>query len=163
MVLPPGFSDEGILATRRIKATDPEMGVLVISQYVEPAYAQELLADYPAGVGYLLKDSIVDVELLLDAVRRVAAGETVIDPTIVATLLRRRRVHDPLDSLSEREREVLVLVAEGLSNNGIAERLHLAERTVEAHVTRLFQKLQLPVDPSTNRRVQATLAFIRQR
>lgn len=163
MVLPPGFSDEGILATRRIKATDPEMGVLVISQYVEPAYAQELLADHPAGVGYLLKDSIVDVELLLDAVRRVAAGETVIDPTIVATLLRRRRVHDPLDSLSELEREVLVLVAEGLSNNGIAERLHLAERTVEAHVTRLFQKLQLPVDPSTNRRVQATLAFIRQR
>src|SRR5262249_16625618 len=139
----------------------PHTGVLVLSQYVEPSYAMRLLEDHPEGIGYLLKERVFDVAILVDALRRVTDGETVIDPTIVSRLVGRRRRDDPLAELTEREREVLGLVAEGLSNKAIAARLFVTERTVEAHVKQIFLKLGLDAGPDSNRRVLAVLAHLR--
>lgn len=159
--MPPTYTDEGLVAAQRIHAAFPEIGVLVLSQYVEPSYAIRLIEDHPEGVGYLLKERVFDVAILIDALRRVADRETVVDPTIVARLFGRRRVADPLDTLSERGAEVLGLVAEGRSNQAIAARLHITERTVESHVTKTFLQLGLTDDPGSHRRVLAVLAYLR--
>jgi len=159
--MPPTHTDEGLVAARRIRAEHPEVGVLVLSQYVEPSYAIGLIEDHPERVGYLLKERVFDIATVLDALRRIADAETVIDPTIVSRLVGRRRHVDPLGSLTEREREVLGLIAEGMSNRAIAARLLVTERTVEAHVTQIFQKLGLPESPDQHRRVLAVLAFLR--
>jgi DNA-binding NarL/FixJ family response regulator len=160
--MPPTHTDEGLVAAARIRSDRPETAVLVLSQYVEPAYALRLVSDHPERVGYLLKERVFDGALLLDALHRLLAGETVVDPAIVARLLGRRRRDDPLAALTAREREVLSLVAEGLSNRGIAERLHVTERTVEAHITQTFDKLGLAGDPRSHRRVRAALVFLRE-
>jgi len=159
--MPPTFTDEGLVAAARIRAEHPETGVLVLSQYIEPSYAMRLIEDHPEQVGYLLKERVFDAAILVDALRRIADGECVIDPTIVSRLVGRRRRQDPLAVLTEREREVLSLVAEGLSNGAIAARLHVTERTVEAHTKQIFQKLGLETDPGSNRRVLAVLALLR--
>jgi serine/threonine-protein kinase len=134
---------------------------LVLSQFVEPSYALRLLHDHPEGMGYLLKDRIHDPAVLIDALRRLTESETVVDPTIVARLLGRKRVKDPLEVLSMREREILALVAEGLANRAIADRLSITDRTVEAHVARIFVKLDLSEDPCSNRRILAVLTYLR--
>jgi serine/threonine-protein kinase len=159
--MPPTNTDEGIVAAQRIRELHPGVGVLVLSQYVEPGFAMRLLEETPERSGYLLKDRVSDPAILVDALRRLAEGETVVDPTIVSRLLARRRIADPLDDLSEREREVLALVAEGLSNAEIGRRLFITERTVEAHVKQIFLKLRIGQAPETNRRVLAVLAFLR--
>ncbi|GAA1018297.1 DNA-binding response regulator [Acrocarpospora pleiomorpha] len=159
--MPPTHTDEGLVAAERIRADHPRVGVLVLSQYVEPAYAMRLLRDHPERVGYLLKERVFDQAVLVDALRRLADGETVVDPTIVSRLLGRQRAKDPLAALTAREREVLALLAEGLSNKAIAARLTITERTVEAHVAQIFGKLGLLDDPSSHRRVLAVLAFVR--
>jgi DNA-binding NarL/FixJ family response regulator len=159
--MPPTHTDEGLVAAREIRAAHPEVGVLVLSQYVEPAYAMRLIEDHPERVGYLLKERVFDIAILVDALRRIVDGETVIDPTIVSRLVGRRRREDPLFELTAREREVLGLVAEGMSNRAISSRLVVTERTVEAHITQIFQKLQLPESPDQHRRVLAVLAFLR--
>jgi len=159
--MPPTHTDEGLVAAARIRNEHPETGVLVLSQYIEPSYAMRLIEDHPEQVGYLLKERVFDAAILVDALRRIADGECVIDPTIVSRLVGRRRREDPLAVLTEREREVLSLVAEGLSNGAIADRLHVTERTVEAHTKQIFQKLGLETDPGSNRRVLAVLAFLR--
>jgi DNA-binding NarL/FixJ family response regulator len=137
------------------------VGVLVLSQYVEPSYAMRLIEDQPERVGYLLKERVFDIATVVDALRRIVDGETVIDPTIVSRLIGRRRRHDPLSVLTDREREVLALIAEGLSNRAVAARLSVTERTVEAHVTQIFLKLGLPESPEQHRRVLAVLTFLR--
>jgi DNA-binding NarL/FixJ family response regulator len=144
----------------RRRSEHPEIGVLVLSQYVEPSYAIRLIQEYPERVGYLLKDRVFDIATVVDALRRIADGETVIDPTIVSRLVGRRRRADPVSALTDREREVLSLVAEGMSNRAIASRLFGTERTVEAHVTQIFLKLGLPESPGQHRRVLAVLAFL---
>ena len=159
--MPPTHTDEGILAAQAIRSEHPAVGVLVLSQYVEPTYAMRLLEEYPERVGYLLKERVFDVAILIDALRRISDGETVVDPTIVSRLLGRRRRVDPLAELTEREREVLSLVAEGLSNKAIAGRLFITERTVEAHVKQIFLKLHLSATPDSHRRVLAVLAYLR--
>jgi DNA-binding NarL/FixJ family response regulator len=159
--MPPTHTDEGLVAVRAIRADHPEVGALLLSQYVEPSYAMRLLEDQPERVGYLLKDRVQDIAVVVDALRRIADGETVIDPTIVSRLLGRRRREDPVERLTGREREVLGLIAEGMSNKAIAARLFVTERTVEAHVTQIFQKLGLPESPDQHRRVLAVLAFLR--
>jgi DNA-binding NarL/FixJ family response regulator len=159
--MPPTHSDEGLVAAQRIRTDHPEIGVLVLSQYVEPSYAMRLLEDYPERIGYLLKQRVFDVAVLIDALRRIDDGETVVDPTIIARLLGRRRRADPLTELTAREREVLGLVAEGLSNRAIAGRLFVTERTVEAHVKQVFLKLALDLNPESHRRVLAVLAYLR--
>jgi DNA-binding NarL/FixJ family response regulator len=159
--MPPTHTDEGLVAAQRIRAAHPEVGVLVLSQYVEPSYAMRLIEDRPEGVGYLLKERVFDVAILIDALRRITEGETVVDPTIVSRLFRRRRIADPLDDLSQRATEVLGLVAEGLSNHAIAARLHITERTVESHITKTFLQLGLTDDPGSHRRVRAVLAYLR--
>jgi DNA-binding NarL/FixJ family response regulator len=159
--MPPTHTDEGLQAAHRIRAGHPNVGVLVLSQYIEPSYAMRLLEEQPEGVGYLLKDRVLDVAVLVDALRRIADGECVIDPTIVSRLIGRRRRKDPLLELTDREREVLGLVAEGLSNAAIAARLFVTERTVEAHTKQIFSKLGLEADPDSNRRVRAVLAVLR--
>jgi len=159
--MPPTHTDEGLAAARTIRADHPDVSVLVLSQYVEPSYALRLLEDQPERVGYLLKERVFDAINLVDALRRLGDGETVVDPTIVSRLLGRRRRSDPLAELTPREREVLGLLAEGLSNRAIAARLFVAERTVEAHVTQIFQKLDLDTDPDSHRRVLAVLAYLR--
>ena len=159
--MPPTHTDEGLVAAQQIRAEHPGTGVLVLSSYVEPSYAMRLIEDHPEQVGYLLKERVFDVAILLDALRRLVDGETVIDPTIVARLVGRRRRDDPLDRLSEREREVLGLVAEGLSNQAIAGRLFVTDRTVEAHVSSIFTKLDLTDTPNSHRRVRAVLTFLR--
>jgi DNA-binding NarL/FixJ family response regulator len=135
--------------------------VLVLSQYLEPSYAMRLLETHPVKVGYLLKDRFFAAAVLVDALNRIAEGETVVDPTIVARLFRRHRDDDPIAKLSPREHEVLALVAEGMSNPAIANRLCLAARTVEAHVTQIFLKLGVDTSPASHRRVLAVLAFLR--
>ena len=159
--MPPTHTDEGLAAAQQIKSEHPNVGVLVLSQYVEPSYAFRLLEDQPEGVGYLLKERVFDAANLVDALRRLADGETVVDPTIVSRLLGRRRRADPLSELTAREREVLSLVAEGLSNKAIAARLFITERTVEAHVTQIFSKLNINADKDSHRRVLAVLAYLR--
>ena len=159
--MPPSHTDEGLVAAQRIRSEHPEVGVLVLSQYVEPAYAMRLLEEHPERVGYLLKQRIFDVAVLVDALRRIGEGETVVDPTIVARLFNRRRRQDPLAELTPREREVLGLVAEGLSNRAIAERIFVTERTVEAHVKQIFLKLGLELNPESHRRVLAVIAYLR--
>jgi DNA-binding NarL/FixJ family response regulator len=159
--MPPTHTDEGLVAVRAIRADHPEVGALLLSQYVEPSYAMRLLEEQPERVGYLLKDRVQDIAVVVDALRRIADGETVIDSTIVSRLLGRRRRADPVERLTEREREVLGLIAEGMSNKAIAARLFVTERTVEAHVTQIFQKLELPESADQHRRVLAVLAFLR--
>jgi len=159
--MPPTNTDEGLVAAQRIRNEHPDIGVLVLSQYVEPSYAMRLLEEHPERVGYLLKERVFDVAILVDALRRLADGETVVDPTIVSRLIGRRRGKDALSELTEREREVLGVVAEGLSNQGIASRLFITERTVEAHVKQIFAKLRLDANPESHRRVLAVLAYLR--
>jgi DNA-binding NarL/FixJ family response regulator len=159
--MPPTHTDEGLRAAQRIRSEHPEVGVLLLSQYVEADYAIRLLEEHPERVGYLLKERVFDAAVLVDALRRITDGETVIDPTIVSRLLGRRRRVDPLAALTAREREVLSLVAEGMSNNAIAARLFVTERTVEAHIKQVFLKLGLAESREHHRRVLAVLAFFR--
>jgi DNA-binding NarL/FixJ family response regulator len=159
--MPPTFTDEGLAAAEQIRTSHPDMGVLVLSQYLESRYATRLLHDHPAGLGYLLKERVSDIGALKDAILRVAEGECVLDPTIVARLLKRPRRPGPLDELTGREREVLALIAEGRSNQGIAETLVLSPKTVEAHVGRILAKLGIDEAPDYHRRVLAVLAFLR--
>jgi DNA-binding NarL/FixJ family response regulator len=158
--MPPTHTDEGLVAAQRIRSEYPETAVLVLSQYLVPEYAMRLLEEQPDGCGYLLKDRVGDIAILIDALRRVAAGETVVDNGIVSTLFARRRRNDPIESLTGREREVLALVAQGLSNRAIGAQLFIADRTVESHIQHVFDKLGLPDDPTTNRRVLAALTAL---
>ena len=159
--MPPTHTDEGIVAAAAIRSEFPDTGVLVLSHYIESAYALRLIEDQPEGIGYILKERIFSGDVLIDSLRRVAEAETVVDPTIVARLLRKRRTDDPVEALSEREREVLALVAEGLTNQGISRRLFITDRTVEAHVRQIFTKLGLDESSESNRRVLAVLTFLR--
>jgi DNA-binding NarL/FixJ family response regulator len=159
--MPPTRTREGLDAAQRIRAEHPQVGVLVLSQYVEPHHAMQLLEDGARGVGYLLKDRVADVAEVVEAVRRVAGGGSVIDPEVVAQLVSRRRTRDPIQELSERERQVLALMAEGRSNQAIGERLFLSPKTVEAHVHGIFTRLDLHAAPDDHRRVLAVLAFLR--
>jgi DNA-binding NarL/FixJ family response regulator len=159
--MPPTHTDEGLIAAHAIRTEHPEIGVLILSQYVEPSYAMRLIEQHPERAGYLLKERVFDGAILVDALRRITDGETVIDPTIVARLVGRRRREDPLAELTAREREVLGLVAEGRSNRAIAAELYITERTVEAHITQVFMKLGLREEPLTHRRVLAVLAYLR--
>ncbi len=159
--MPPDNTDDGLRAALSIRNEHPETGVLVLSQYIEEQYAVELIGEASEGIGYLLKERITDVGTLLDAVRRVASGGSVIDPQVVSQLLRRHRHQDPLEELSDREREVLELMAEGRSNHAIADRLVISERAVEKHVTSIFSKLKLPPAEDDHRRVLAVLTFLR--
>ena len=160
--MPPTHSDEGLVAARRIREEHPSTAVVLLSQYVEPRYAQRLLADQPGGLGYLLKERVSNIAVLVDALRRVTEGECVIDPTIVAQLMRGRRPDSPLERLTDREREILALMAEGRSNAGIARELGISERTVEAASAIVFQKLDLEPSPDLNRRVLAVLTLLRR-
>jgi DNA-binding NarL/FixJ family response regulator len=159
--MPPTSTDDGLRAALEIRRRLPRTGVLVLSQYVEEGYALELVGDGADGTGYLLKDRVADVERFVDAVRRVGDGGSVLDPEVVATLLGRRRRDDPLAALTEREREVLALMAEGRSNQAIAEQLVVTERAVEKHVTSIFSKLDLTPTSEDHRRVLAVLTFLR--
>ncbi len=159
--MPPTQTDEGLRAAKQIREELPQTGVLVLSAYLESEYALELLSESAEGVGYLLKDRVSDVEQFLSAVRRVGEGGSALDPEIVSRLVGRRRKRDPLDDLTPREREVLSLMAEGLSNGAIAARLFVTGRAVEKHVTSIFAKLRLPASPEQHRRVLAVLAFLR--
>jgi DNA-binding NarL/FixJ family response regulator len=159
--LPPTHNDEGMRAALEIRAAYPDVGVLVLSQYVELGLAMQLLAESAEGAGYLLKDRIGDVEEFVAAVRRVATGGSAIDPLIVSTLLSRRRSDDPLAQLTRREREVLELMAEGRSNQGIADRLVITLRAAEKYVSSIFGKLDLPSGGSDSRRVMAVLLYLR--
>ncbi|HEX6714628.1 MAG TPA: response regulator transcription factor [Thermoleophilaceae bacterium] len=161
--MPPSQSDEGLRAAHEIRSELPDTGVLVLSQYVEEGYAMELLGESAEGVGYLLKDRVADVDRFLDAVHRVAAGGSALDPEVVSTMLGRRRRDDPLSELTAREREVLELMAEGRSNSAIAEQLVVTERAVEKHVTNIFGKLGLTNTPDDHRRVLAVLTFVQAR
>ena len=159
--MPPSQTDEGLRAAVAIRAESADVGVLVLSQHAEVGVALELLLENPAGVGYLLKDRVADAKELTESVRRVGGGGSVLDPTIVAALVARRRSDDPLGTLTPREREVLELMAEGRSNQGIAERLQISERTVKKHITSIFGKLRLPAGQDDHRRVLAVLSFLR--
>jgi DNA-binding NarL/FixJ family response regulator len=159
--MPPGHSDEGIVAAERIRAEHPRVGVLLLSQYVNPRYAMRLFEHQPGRVGYLLKERISDIAVLVDALGRIADGECVLDPTIVAQLLKRPDTEQAVSVLSGREREVLALMAEGHSNPGISRELVLSKKTVESHVRQIFAKLGLPDTPDQDRRVLAVLTFLR--
>jgi DNA-binding NarL/FixJ family response regulator len=159
--MPPTFTDEGLRAAERILASGDRPGVLVLTQTADAGHAMRLLGDGTRGIGYLLKDRVADVDELADAVRRVARGGTVIDPTVVASLVGRSRSRDRLDPLTAREREVLSLMAEGRSNVGIADRLFVTEKTVETHVASILGKLDLESQPDDHRRVLAVLAYLR--
>jgi DNA-binding NarL/FixJ family response regulator len=158
--LPPTFRDEGIRAAVELRSRAPQTAILVVSQYVERAYATELLADGRGGVGYLLKDRIFDVRTFVDAVTRVAGGGTALDPEVVANLFARRRENSAIDRLTPREREVLGLMAEGRSNAAIAEALVLSLGAVEKHVASIFTKLDLAPSTTDNRRVLAVLTYL---
>ena len=159
--MPPTNTDDGLRAAREIGRRHPDTSVLVLSQYLDQDYALEVLGDAASGIGYLLKDRVADVEPFADAVRRVAAGGSAVDPEVLAQLVGRARGRDPLAELSPREREVLELMAEGRSNQAIAEQLVVTERAVEKHVTRIFDKLGLTPAPEDHRRVLAVLTFLR--
>ena len=159
--MPPTHTDEGLRAAHEIRSELPDVGVVVLSQYIEESYAMELLADNAEGVGYLLKDRVADIDAFVDAVRRVANGGSALDPQVVSQLLGRRRADDPLEELTPREREVLGLMAEGRSNAAIAGELVVTERAVEKHVTSIFGKLDLPATGHDHRRVLAVLTYLR--
>ena len=159
--MPPTHTDEGLRAARQLRKLYPTLGVLVLSQYVRPSYAFELLADDASGMGYLLKDRVSEVHELADAVQRVGEGGSVLDPSVVSQLVGRRRPgNDPIDDLTERERGVLALMAEGRSNRAIAERLFITERTVEKHVKSIMMKLKISATQDDHRRVLAVLAYL---
>ncbi len=160
--MPPTHTDEGLQAAREIRAELPEVSVLVLSQYVEVAYARELLAESAEGLGYLLKDRVTDIDAFADAVRRVGGGGSALDPEVVSQMLGRQRRDDPLAELTPREREVLGLMAEGRSNAAIAEELVVTDRAVEKHVTGIFGKLGLAASSEDHRRVLAVLRFLDQ-
>jgi DNA-binding NarL/FixJ family response regulator len=159
--MPPTFTDEGLAAALEIRARHTDVAVLVLSQYSEAAYAERLLRDGTTRVGYLLKDRVNNAAALHDAILRVARGESVIDPEIIRILVSRPRHHNPLDRLTDRERDVLALMAEGRSNQGIADRLHLSAKTVETHVGAIMAKLELPDTADDNRRVAAVVRYLR--
>ncbi|GAA0993743.1 response regulator transcription factor [Acrocarpospora macrocephala] len=158
--MPPSHTDEGLRAALVLRRQRPDMSILVLSQYVEERYATQLLSSTTSGIGYLLKDRVADVPEFLDALRRVAAGGTALDPEVVAQLLLRRH-SDPLDRLTRREREVLALIAEGRSNTGIAETLVISESAVGKHINNIFAKLDLPGADKDHRRVLAVLRFLK--
>jgi len=161
--MPPTHTDEGIVAAGRIRKEHPEVAVVVLSQALDSSYAVRLIDENPKAVGYLLKERVADVAALVESLRRVVAGECVVDPAIVSRLLSRARHSGPLDTLTDREREVLAAMAEGRSNHDIGQTLFLSERTVETHVSRVFNKLGLRDGPSTgNRRVLAVLTYLRE-
>jgi DNA-binding NarL/FixJ family response regulator len=160
--MPPTHTDEGLVAAQTIRRLHPSVAVLVLSHYLESRYAMRLLEDHPESVGYLLKDRISDVAVLIDALRRVSEGESVLDPTIVRRLVSRPRERGPLAELTEREREVLGLIAEGHSNQAISDRLFLSHKTVEGHIRQIFMKLGLEEMPDYHRRVLAVLTYLRQ-
>jgi len=159
--MPPTHTDEGLVAASAIRESRPEIGVLVLSHYLESRYAMRLIEQHPEGTGYLLKERISDLAVLTDALGRLHEGECVVDPTIVSRLVNRARPTSRLDGLTEREREVLALIAEGRSNKGICERLFLSPKTVEAHVKHIFMKLGVEGSPDEHRRVLAVLAYLR--
>jgi DNA-binding NarL/FixJ family response regulator len=159
--MPPTNTDDGLRAALEIRAELPGTGVLVLSQYVEEGYALDLVGESAGGVGYLLKDRVADVDRFVDSVKRVADGGSALDPEVVSQLVGRARRDDPIDELTPREREVLELMAEGRSNNAIAEHMTVTERAVEKHVTSIFGKLGLAPAPEDHRRVLAVLAFLR--
>jgi DNA-binding NarL/FixJ family response regulator len=158
--LPPTFTNEGLLAAIEARKQVPGLPVLVLSQYVEPLYARELLSDRQGGVGYLLKDRVMDVGQFVDAVRRVAAGGTAMDPEVVSQLFARRARDEQLARLTPREREVLALIAEGRSNAAVAARLVVSEKAVSKHIASIFAKLDLPPSEDDNRRVMAVLTYL---
>jgi serine/threonine-protein kinase len=159
--MPPTHTDEGLVAAQLIRAEHPGTAVVLLSQYLEPRYAERLFADQPGALGYLLKERVSNIGVLVDALHRVTDGECVIDPTIVARLMGRHRSGSSLDRLTPREREVLGLLAEGRSNAGVARELGISERTVEAACAQIFQKLDLESSPDENRRVLAVLQLLR--
>ena len=158
--MPPTQTIEGLVAAERIRALHPTVGVVLLSHHVETHHAATLLAAGASGIGYLLKDRVVDLEQFVEAVRRVAGGGTAIDPQVVSLLLGRRRVDDALDELTQREREVLGLMAEGLSNASICTSIGVSSKTLEAHIRTIYQKLHLEPDNSENRRVMAVLSYL---
>jgi DNA-binding NarL/FixJ family response regulator len=159
--MPPGLGDDGLRAALELRRRRPETGILVLSQFYEEEYALDLIGERPEGVGYLLKERVGDVEAFADAVARVAAGGSALDPEVVGRMLGRRRGSGPLDALSPREREVLGAVAEGKSNKGIAEALFISEAAVEKHVTHIFNKLSLNQSAYEHRRVLAAVTYLR--
>ena len=159
--MPPNQGDDGLVAAQEIRRRHPEIGVLVLSHYLDSRYAARLLEQAPERAGYLLKDRVSEVAVISDALRRIHEGECVIDPTIVSRLVTRKRERGPLDELTEREREVLGLVAEGRSNGAIAEHLFLSRKTIDSHISQIFMKLDLRESPDDHRRVLAVLTFLR--
>lgn len=159
--MPPGHTDDGLVAAQEIRRTHPDVGVLVLSHHLESRYAMRLLDEAPEGAGYLLKERVSDVSVLVDALQRIGEGECVVDPTIVWRLMSARRAQGPLEELTAREREVLALIAEGRSNQAICDTLFLSPKTVEGHVRQIFIKLGLRESPEQHRRVKAVLAFLR--
>lgn len=159
--MPPTFTDEGLRAAHQIRAEHPDIGVLLLSQYVETEFAVELVSAGAAGLGYLLKDRVTNIQEFTDAVRRVGAGGSVIDPEVVSRLVGRARQASPLDRLTDREREVLALMAEGRTNQAISENLNLSLKSIEGHVRSIFTKLDLHATPDDHRRVLAVLTFLR--
>jgi DNA-binding NarL/FixJ family response regulator len=159
--MPPDNTDDGLRAAITIRREHPDTGILMLSQFRDEAYAMDLIGNDARGVGYLLKDRVADIGSFTDAVRRVATGGSALDPEIVALMIGRRRKHDPLDALTPRERQVLTLMAEGKSNLGIAETLHVTLAAVEKHIGRIFLKLGLGNEPLAHRRVMAVLTLLR--
>lgn len=158
--MPPTHTDEGIHVAADLRRQYPSLGILVFSTYVEPDWASRLLTEVPSGVGYLLKDRVTDAGTLIDSLRRVAAGSISLEPLVVTAMLTAARQAGPLSRLTDQERRVLALIAEGHSNSAIADRIRVSERTVESHVAAVFRSLDLPPDPGVNRRVQAAVAFL---
>jgi DNA-binding NarL/FixJ family response regulator len=158
--MPPTHTDDGLRAAVSIRETHADVGVLVLSQYIEPDYALALIGGDARGVGYLLKDRISDAEEFADAVRRVAGGGSVLDPSVVRSMLGRQRETSALSELTPREYEVLGMIAEGCSNQGVAHRIFITQRSVEKHVTSIMSKLELPPEPEAHRRVMAVLAYL---
>lgn len=158
--MPPSHTDEGIQLAAELRRDHPGLGILVFSTYVEPDWVTRLLKHVPSGVGYLLKDHVTDARALIDALQRVAAGSIALEPQVVAAMLNSARQAGPLAQLSDQERRVLALIAEGQSNEAIADRIAVSERTVESHVAAIFRHLELPASPGVNRRVQAAITYL---